>query len=92
MNRIEFQEWLNRFDEDTVIECVMHTSGHGYYDQGGNATTKVFNPDMLFGSESKIHACGNQHFDYSDFTTNQFVREGQPHFGKKILLIGGYDV
>lgn len=93
MNRKEFQTWLNQFDEDTIIECVMHTSGTGYYDQGGNATTTTFNPDMqdtMYGS--KIPWCLNSHFEYIDFTHNKFVKPDQPHYKKKLLLIGGHDV
>lgn len=84
MTRIEFQKWLDQFDEDTVIEIVYHTDGHGYYDQGGNATTEVFKPDYDY-----IEWCKNGHFEYTDFTNNQFVRPHEPHFGKKILIIGG---
>lgn len=88
MNRKEFQEWLNQFDEDTVIEIVYHTNGHGYYDQGGNATTTNFDPDM---GEDCLYSpwCLNGHFEYTDFTHNHFVKEGHPYYGKKNLLIGG---
>jgi hypothetical protein len=90
MNRLEFQEWLNQFDEDTIIEIVYHTDGHGYYDQGGNATTETFNPDMgeLYSTLSTPW-CLNGHFEYNDFNTNQFVKPHHPYFGKKILTIGG---
>lgn len=86
MNRKEFQEWLNQFDEETIIEIVYHTDGHGYYDQGGNATTTEFTPNSGFYDNSW---CQNGHFEYSDFTNNQYVKEGHPYYGKKLLLIGG---
>lgn len=92
MTRIEFQQWLDQFDEQTVIECVIHTSGTGYYDQGGNATVEEFKPDeqdRLYGSFSPW--CINDHFEYSDLRGNQFVKEGHPYFGRQLLRIGAYN-
>lgn len=86
MNRKQFQEWLNQFDEDTVIEIVYHTDGHGYYDQGGNATTQLFDVDG-FCEDPKLY--DNGQWEYTDLTNNYFVKEGHPYFGKKTLLIGG---
>lgn len=46
MNVGEMKEWLNQFPDDTIVEIVKHSSGHGYYDQGGNATTYKFDPHL----------------------------------------------
>lgn len=63
MNNIEFQEWLKQFPDDVVIECVYHTRGGGYYDQGGNASVVEFNP-----GENQYGYCANGHFVYSEYS------------------------
>ncbi len=91
MTKAELVQWLNRnFDDDAIIEIVMHTSGTGYYDQGGNANTTEFNP-CLQGMGVTHKWCENGHFEYTDFTNNQFVKENHPYFNKKILTLGGYN-
>lgn len=41
----EMIEWLKTVeDQDADVLIVSHTSGTGYYDQGGNATEEEFNP------------------------------------------------
>lgn len=61
MNVGEFKEWLNQFDDETIVEIVYHTRGMGYYDQGGNATTVEFNPT------SNEWGCTNGHYEYNQY-------------------------
>lgn len=89
MNRIELQQWLNQFDEDTIIECVVHSNGSGYYDQGGNATVEEFQPDIQRYTNSIW--CANDHFEYVDLRNNQFVKEDNRLYGKKLLRIGAFN-
>lgn len=91
MNRKQFQKWLDQFDEECIIECVIHSRGSGYYDQGGNATVVTFDPEMHFGHGSKMTWCEKDHFEYTDFRNNRFVKEDQPHFGKQLLRIGAFE-
>lgn len=90
MNVGEFKKWLNQFDDDTIVECVVHHSGHGYYDQGGTARVVEFEPDMVGTNmnESGGLFCFNGHMDYTDLTNNQFVKPSSEYYGKKILSIG----
>lgn len=67
----EFKEWLNQFSDDTLIEVVYHTNGHGYYDQGGNAIITEFNPDL-----GEWGYCGNGHCEYTDYNKLKTLRLG----------------
>lgn len=39
-------EWLKTQDQEAVVQVIRHTSGTGYYDQGGNACCEVFSPEL----------------------------------------------
>lgn len=69
----EFIKWLETQDQDATVEVVYHTAGRGYYDQGGNVTTREFDPSLS---------------EYTDFRGNQFVKPEDPRFNKRTLLIG----
>ena len=80
----EFIEWLQTQDQEAVVEVLYHTSGTGYYDQGGNVTTQDFDPtDLMWGCSKS--------FDYVDFRNNQFVKEDHPYYNKRILQLGTKD-
>ena len=71
----ELAEWLLAFkDQDATVLVVEHSSGTGYYDQGGTATTVNFAP--------------SQHAEYIDFRGNKFVAAGSPHENARTLLLG----
>lgn len=75
MNVKELTQWLSEFpDQEAIVEIIEHTSGTGYYDQGGNATTVEFNPEY--------------HYEYTDLRGNPFVRETEPWYNKRSLLLG----
>lgn len=68
MNRKEYQQWLDKFPEDTLIEVVVHRRGSGYYDQGGNATIEAFDP-----VEDGWGYNYNGHFDYHKRTASLLI-------------------
>jgi hypothetical protein len=71
----ELAQWLASFhDQDADVEVVEHSSGRGFYDQGGNATTAFFDPE--------------KHTEYTDLRGNKFVKDDAPHKNKRILLLG----
>ncbi len=37
--------YLQTLDQNTKVEVVVHSDGHTYYDQGGNARTCPFAPE-----------------------------------------------
>jgi hypothetical protein len=39
----EFIEWLKNQPQDATVEVIIHSSGHTYYDQGGNIEWHEFN-------------------------------------------------
>jgi len=74
----ELIQWLATFDDqDAEVEVVEHSSGTGYYDQGGNARVVAFDHE--------------RHTTYTDLRGNQFVKPGAPYFGARTLLLGEID-
>lgn len=68
-------EWMSTFeDQDAIVEVVVHSSGRGYYDQGGNVDTVEFDPE--------------EHVEYTDFRGNQFVSEFEPHYNRRSVVFG----
>lgn len=53
MNVAEMIEWLQTMPQDAKVEVVYHTSGRGYYDQGGNASTVDFDTTVDY-TDSKL--------------------------------------
>lgn len=78
MNVSELIEWLREFpDQEAEVFIVEHTSGSGYYDQGGNCTEEPFNPV--------------QHHCYTDMRNNPFISKDAPYHEKRFLLLGATD-
>lgn len=77
--RKEFQEWLNRFPEDTIIKigmaedqyCAMQTY------------TSYAHEDFLL-EDTDYGRC----FTFTDWTTNKFVKPDDELFGKRVLDLG----
>ena len=68
-------EWLKAFeDQDAEVFVVVHESGRGYYDQGGNSYEIEFDPE--------------QHAEYTDMRGNPNVPPGAPWENKRSLLLG----
>lgn len=40
----EFIEWLKTQDQTATVHVLQHTTGHGYYDQGGWTSEVDFDP------------------------------------------------
>jgi hypothetical protein len=71
----EFVQWLAAFhDQDADVEVVRHTRGTGYYDQGGNASAELFDPE--------------KHAEYTDLRGNPHVAPGAPWENAHTLLLG----
>lgn len=74
----ELIEWLSAFeDQDADVEVVSHTSGTGYYDQGGNVSVVAFEPE--------------KHTEYTDMRGNPFVKPDAPYYQSRTLLLGAVD-
>lgn len=39
-----FIEWLQTLPQDAIVQVIHHSSGTGYYDQGGNIDIRDFVP------------------------------------------------
>lgn len=79
----DFIEWLKTQDQEATVEVLVHSSGSGYYDQGGNVSVEEFTADEEYG-------CG-KHFDYTDFRGNQFVKPEASYYNKRTLQLGTKD-
>lgn len=71
----ELSEWLQTFqDQEAEVYVVVHKSGHGYNDQGGNASDEPFDPE--------------EHTDYTDLRGNPLITPDKPYFNARTLLLG----
>lgn len=77
----DFIKWLETQDQGAIVEVLVHSSGTGYYDQGGNVSIEEFDPT------DESYGC-SRHFEYTDFTNNQFVKEDNPCHNKRFLQLG----
>jgi hypothetical protein len=75
MNRVEMQQWLEQFPEDTVIEVGVQEKPEPYQSYGA----------VKFG---EFNAIKYEHYELLDFTGNQFISKGSPYFGKRFLQLG----
>lgn len=74
----EMIQWLAAFDDqDAEVEIVQHSRGTGYYDQGGNATTAVFDPE--------------KHTTYTDLRGNPHITPDVSYYNARTLLLGEID-
>jgi predicted SAM-dependent methyltransferase len=77
--RKEFQEWLNRFPEDTIINIGMaEDRSHSM-----QTYTSYTHEDFLL-EDTDYGRC----FTYNDWTLNNFVKPDDELFGKRILNLG----
>ena len=71
----ELVQWLAAFeDQDAEVEVVQHSSGSGYYEQGGTASVVKFDPA--------------EHADYTDLRGNPHIKPDAPYFEARTLLLG----
>lgn len=74
----ELAQWLSSFeDQDADILVVAHTSGTGYYDQGGNAMLVNFNPDL--------------YVTYNDLRGNPYIKPTDSNYNRRTLVLGEID-
>lgn len=62
MNVSEFIEWLQTMPQGAKIQVLSHTSGSGYYDQGGNCKVVDFEPTGLWRHSEDFYIDG-LHFE-----------------------------
>lgn len=79
----DFIKWLETQDQEAIVEVLVHSSGTGYYDQGGWVATEEFTKDEEYG-------CG-KHFQYTDLRGNPRIAETEEYFNKRYLQIGSKD-
>lgn len=75
----EFIKWLETQDQEAIVEVIVHSSGSGYYDQGGTVTTEEFTDSPY------------AHYEYTDFRGNQCVKDDAHYYNKRYLQIGSKD-
>ena len=74
----ELVQWLAAFeDQEADVEVVSHTRGTSYYDQGGNASAAVFDPE--------------KHATYTDLRGNPHIKPDAPSYNARTLLLGELD-
>lgn len=78
MIRKEFQQWLDQFPEDTIIEVGVQNAPLMY---------------CPYGSVSVVNFVGKEYedFEYTDLTDNKLVEPSQPYYKKRYLLLGQFD-
>lgn len=79
MNRKQFQEWLEQFPEETIIEVGVQNSPPDYCPYGA-----VYFQEFV-GGEIEPYT---DDYEVLDFRDNQFVKESNKHFGKVYLQLG----
>lgn len=71
-------DWLKAFpDQDATVEVIRHTSGRGWDDQGGNASTVTFDPAAFS--------------EYTDLRGNPHIKPDASYFNARTLLLGEID-
>lgn len=75
MNRLEFQQWLNQFPEDTEIHVGIQQEPPIYCPYGMVQMTK-FIGDIY------------EDYEYTDFNGNKFAKESDWYYNKRILELG----
>ena len=75
----DLKEWLDNFDDDTIVKFLEQTDGTGYDSYGDSIEINpVLTKDDWNG----------EGWEYSDFRNNKHVTEDQPHYNKQYLLLG----
>ena len=76
--RKEFQEWLNRFPEDTIIQVAIQSRPYGYDSNGpvGFESPKLEDSDYGKG------------WGFTDFSKNNMIKKESEYYGKKYLELG----
>ncbi len=68
----DFIEWMKQFPEDTEVGVLSK-----------NDTDTHYECEHQF-----VNAVDEIPHEFKDFTTNQFVKESDPHFNSKYLELG----
>lgn len=62
-------------DQEATVEVWKHSSGRGYYDQGGAVCKEEFDPD--------------KHSEYTDLRGNPFIKPEASYYNSRTLFLGG---
>lgn len=74
----DFVKLLSEFhDQDAEVLVVHHTSGSGWYEQGGSVKERYFDPEM--------------HLEYNDLRGNPSISPDCSYYNSHELLIGYYE-
>lgn len=69
MNRKQFQEWLEQFPEDTIIELAFQENP-GFYQSYGPVLFKA--PELKTPEEFSVYADFGEGVEYNDWSQNRF--------------------
>lgn len=78
----EFIDWLKTQDQKAVVEVLSHSSGSGYYDQGGWCTVEDFTIEEDFAqiveedSTARPAYIYGEHFEYVRYNGTSRLRLG----------------
>ena len=75
VNRKQFQEWLDQFPEDTLIEVTVQEAGGSWYT--GDSRPVMFDPN------------NQDHSEFVDFVNNPYVKPDELYYNKSFLTLGG---
>lgn len=80
----DFIKWLETQDQEAIVEVLVHSSGSGYYEQGGTVSVDEFDP------EDSLHGVA-KHWEYTDFRNNQYTKPDAHYYNKRYLQLGTKD-
>lgn len=67
----ELIEWLKSQPHDATVEVIIHSSGHTYYDQGGNIEWDEFKAEAATHENNYTHD-----YEVYDFRGKKIIRLG----------------
>lgn len=78
----ELIEWLQTMPQDAKVQVLSHTSGSGYYDQGGWCTVEDFTTKVDYqqwkdeGDTSPVDYIQGEHFELSTYQSETVLQIG----------------
>jgi hypothetical protein len=74
----EFKKWLDQFPPDTIIEVAVQETSRRYESYGPVSFKEFKIQNDKWGDG----------FEFVDFRNSEFVKPGNPEFGKCFLRLG----
>lgn len=72
----DFIKWLETQDQEAIVEILVHSGVGSYCMQGGECFAYDFDPE------------NTEHWDYTDFRNNPYIRPDSESYNKRFLQIG----